>query len=159
MTASHTLEDFWASIEKTDGCWLWKGTRNNMGYGWFHYQGKSFLAHRYSFELAFGKIPHGLLVLHHCDHPLCVNPEHLFLGTQADNMHDMISKGRANLARGPEILQGEHNATAKLTNEKVLQIRELRRSGLTLRELSKRFGVCVSEISQICLRQVWQHLP
>src|SRR5262245_50376469 len=97
-----TREDrFWAKVNKTDGCWLWTAQVNNKGYGRFYYYPKTethrrswgIYAHRLSWMLANGEIPEGMNVLHRCDTPACVNPEHLFLGTQADNMHDCKIKG------------------------------------------------------------------
>lgn len=75
-------------------CWVWNGGRRQKGYGFFRIAGKRVRAHRFSYELFVGKIPADLFVLHRCDNPPCVNPLHLFLGTAADNYHDMVSKGR-----------------------------------------------------------------
>ncbi len=89
-------ERFWKHVHKTDSCWLWTASVNDKGYGQlFVGVGKSPLrAHRVSWELHRGLIPIGLLVLHHCDNPPCVRPDHLFLGTYKDSTQDMISKGR-----------------------------------------------------------------
>ena len=85
---------FWAKVNKTDGCWLWEGVTTPNGYGMFPVPGtrKSVSSHRFSWEQANGEIPQGLSVLHRCDVRACVNPEHLFLGTQMDNMIDMMKK-------------------------------------------------------------------
>lgn len=88
-------ERFWSLVEKTDGCWAWKGYTQEGRYGHFmvtpgHRQG----AHRVAWQIAYGAIPDGLHVCHRCDNPSCVRPDHLFLGTHRDNMRDMVARGR-----------------------------------------------------------------
>ena len=85
---------FWNKVEKTNTCWIWTGSKNNMGYPRININGRVELAHRVSYRIIKGTIPEGLRVLHKCDTPLCVNPNHLFLGTQKDNMTDMSKKQR-----------------------------------------------------------------
>lgn len=86
---------FWEKVQKTDSCWLWTGGSVPRGYGRFLWpDGRKGYAHRFSYELANGPVPDGLWVLHCCDNPPCVRPDHLWLGTHADNMHDMAAKGR-----------------------------------------------------------------
>lgn len=96
MAAPHGTPEtlFWAKVHKTDACWMWTGAVNGHGYGHCGRHGHTHSAHRLAWELAYGAIPEGMSVLHRCDVPLCVRPEHLFLGTQADNIHDMHAKGR-----------------------------------------------------------------
>ena len=102
---------FWAKVEKTDGCWLWRAaTGANGRYGRFGIGSKVLLAHRVAWTLAHGELPDAARVLHRCDNPLCVNPAHLFLGTQGDNLRDMTSKGRHGLQSHPEkAARGLHN--------------------------------------------------
>ena len=95
-----TLDDpaiprFWAKVHKTSTCWLWTASTNKCGYGQFNYKGMCHLAPRFAYLIAIGSIPDTLCVLHRCDNPRCVHPDHLFLGTQTDNLRDMIAKGRA----------------------------------------------------------------
>lgn len=97
------LDRFWARIEKTDTCWNWTRGKTKSGYGQMSVHGRKTHMHRFSYELHFGTIPNGLLVCHHCDNPSCVRPDHLFLGTDADNARDKVLKGRQ--ARGRRLVK------------------------------------------------------
>lgn len=136
-----------------NGCWIWKRT-NNRGYGAFSLgREKKKLAHRMSWELNRGPIPFGMCVLHNCpggDDPRCVNPEHLFLGTQADNVADMVAKRRG------VNLRGEKHAMAKLTASDVDFIRFLGESGLyRQRALARVFGVTPTTVCAILAKRNW----
>lgn len=87
----------WGRLQKKNDCWVWKASRNKCGYGIIKHEGKMWLAHRIAFVLATGRfIPPKMNILHRCDNPPCINPGHLFLGTQADNIRDMLKKNRDN---------------------------------------------------------------
>ena len=148
------IEHFWSRVEKTaDGCWNWTGSKNIDGYGRVGIDGKTFSTHRLSYSLFNGDIPSGKSVLHHCDNPPCVNPEHLFIGTQADNVRDCASKGRIRVGNR----KGERHPTAKLTEDQVNQIRFY--SGyLTQEWLANYFGVARQTVGDIITRRIWKHI-
>ena len=114
--------------------------------------GKTMKAHRVSFEIHYGPIPNGMAVLHACDNTSCVNPIHLFLGTQADNVKDMVAKGRARTT--PRY--GEDNPMARLTWEKVRQIRTLAATGLKQSRIAKKFGASPMAISRVVRNLSWK---
>lgn len=118
--------------EPNSGCWLWDGCITSAGYGRMRVGGRPSLAHRASYEMHVGPIPPGMLVCHKCDVPGCVNPQHLFLGTQRDNMADMKSKGRAST--------GERHPRAKLTDFEVATLRAQFATGMhTKSELARKW--------------------
>lgn len=143
-------ERFWSRVQKTENCWLWTGTKIT-GYGNIKIKKKNYLAHRISWILHKGKLSDTIQVLHTCDIKNCVNPKHLFLGTQADNMKDMVKKNRS--------LKGEKNYHAKLTETKVKTIRELYTSKeMTQTEIAKLFGITQGHISYIVNKKGWKDL-
>ena len=140
------VERFWAKVDRgaADECWEWTASTTARGYGQFFPPGPKVmvLAHRASYEIAFGDPPAGLLVCHRCDNRTCVNPAHLFPGTAADNSADMVAKGRS--------AAGERSAKAKLTDAEVAEIRALYtgRYGEQA-ELARRFAVSPPTIHRI----------
>jgi len=142
-----TLQRFESKIDKTDDCWLWMSSKDLDGYGKITINNKQFFAHRVFYVLYNGPIPDGMVVRHKCRNK-CVNPEHLEIGTQAENMKDKVRDGTSN--------RGERNATAKLTADKVLEIR--RRSNELQSDLAKEFGVADQTISEIINRHTWKHI-
>lgn len=154
------LKRFWSRIHKSDGCWEWIGGRDRRGYGYIGLDasfGKSrtIKTHRAAWTIHYGLIPEGLCVLHHCDNPPCVRPDHLFVGTNLDNIINKMEKGRAALPMN----RGEGHGLAKLNAEQVLQIRELYATGkFSYREVGERFGVFLTNIRSIVKRDSWKHI-
>ena len=149
-------ERFWPKVDKTDTCWLWTGAKNDKGYGQIRSPGRIDFAHRLSWTLERGDIPPGLSVCHHCDTPLCVNPDHLFLGTQQDNSRDMGQKGRAGATRHPEIVRGERNGRSRLTTAQVVEIRA-RAQYETRLALANEYRVALGTIYAILARKTWAY--
>jgi hypothetical protein len=149
-----TLADrFWSKVDKRgpDECWPWSGA-GGSGYGRIQEAGKGshlLSATRVAWEMQHGPVPPGLNVLHKCDNPPCVNPRHLFLGTQADNTNDAIGKGRHVPPRG------ERNGQSKLTTDQVAEIRRLRAAGLSGKTIAARFGVSQATVSMIHRARRW----
>lgn len=144
-------------------CWSWMGARTVKGYGYFRKRhpvtrrDTSLMAHRFAWVLEHKRIvPSGLLVCHHCDNRLCVNPTHLFVGTNDDNMRDMVRKGRA--SREPR-MQGEGHTLAVLTEREVRAIRRIYAAGgVSQKALGKRFGVSEGNIYMITKGKTWRHI-
>jgi hypothetical protein len=137
-----------------DECWEWEAGRFNTGYGCFWAEGKHHKAHRVSYEVFAGPIPkhdsyHGACVCHSCDNRRCVNPAHLFIGTHAENVQDMVAKGRS--ARP----QGIKNPSSKLTKS---QIYAIRADPMTYQYIADAYGISKSNVCRIKLRQTWIHL-
>lgn len=147
--ATNIKKRFWTKVEipaDETKCWIWKGSIGGCCYGGFSCNGKPELAHRMSWMIHFGPIPKGLCVCHKCDNPKCVNPKHLFLGTQADNNRDARLKGRAILNKS---LKGSKQYNAKLNERDIPKIWYLIKQGVTQREVAKRYGVCFQVINAI----------
>lgn len=139
------------------GCWLWAASKFRDGYGRMTVLDercprgqRSAKAHRLSFEFYKGHIPKRMQVLHHCDNPACVNPAHLFLGTNQDNMTDKIVKGRH-----------RYNPKAsRFSKDDVIRMDGLRKSGMSYQDIARQFGAYDgSTISKIVRRKTWKHIP
>ncbi len=151
-----TEERFWERVDKRgpDDCWMWTSYALH-GYGQFFYNGTSVRSHRFVYELCVGPIPDGLYVCHKCDMPGCVNPAHLFLGTPADNMTDMMAKGRHRYRRSC----GERHGKSKLTAKDVREIRiRYAKGGISQMALGREYGVSDTQIWRIVHRKRWKHI-
>ena len=177
---------FWSLVEKGDGCWLWQGELDDDGYGRFDVRGcrgglhRRVGAHRAAWVATCGAIPKGKLVLHHCDVRACVRPDHLFIGTHADNVADRVKKNRSargthngvhtkpecraygdknGLRRHPErVARGERQHLAKLTDAKVRKLRvTYAAGGVSQRALAVQYGVSQATISLVLKGRTWGH--
>lgn len=139
--------DKWVHVDRGLGspCWEWVKHRNQDGYGLIKYNNKSLKLHRVMYERAYGPIPVGKSVLHRCDNPPCSNPGHLFVGTQADNIRDMCSKGR-NRSPGPK------------SDDYIRQVRAMAAGGMKQSEISRLMGTDTSTISRIVNRKLYKRV-
>lgn len=139
--------------EPNSGCWLWGASTDPNGYGQARHPtaGRTARVHRLAYEAARGPIPAGLSVLHRCDNPPCCNPDHLFLGTRAENVADMVSKGRQR--------RGEGRSDAVLTEAAVLDIRRRRAAGERIKSIAASHGIPENTARTACFGGTWAHLP
>jgi len=154
--AESIIDRFWSKVEITESCWNWIAGKNSDGYGSFWTGKVDIRAHRFSWMLINGDIPkhashHGLCVLHRCDNPACVNPDHLFIGEIALNNADRASKGRNNHA------SGTNHQSAKLDDIKVRVIRRYA-DVISQSELGRIFGVTKQSIRSVVRRETWKHV-
>lgn len=153
LNSTHEIARFFSQVDvgRVDDCWNWQGMTNNNGYGRFSLKDKHRMAHRLSMEYFSGGISEDLNVCHHCDNRLCVNPNHLFLGTQSDNLKDAAAKG--GMYR-PDT-RGHRNGNTKLTVSDVCSIRSKLSAGIQQKHLAKAYGVHPETISNIKTRKTW----
>lgn len=138
-------------IKNKDQCWKWKGSWSG-GYPQLNVNKKNIKAHRASYLINVNEIPNRMLVLHKCDNRECCNPDHLFIGTQKDNMRDMINKGRSNNVRGEEC------SFSKLKINDVLKIKLMIKNGILLSNICKIYNVSHTLIRKIKNNKVWKHI-
>lgn len=155
---SRSKATFYRSYTEVNGCWEWNGLINNKGYALMNFieengtSVRNMLASRVAYFLHHGCCPQHLHVMHSCDNPKCVNHEHLSLGTHKENMNDRDRKGRN------KVHYGENNFQCCLTPEKVLEIRELSKQGLSSIKIGARFGVSKTSILMILNGRTWGHV-
>lgn len=148
-TTQERFERLYMAVPES-GCWLWLGSVNKDGYGKVKVEGKNLTAHRWSWMINRSEIPHGMQVLHRCDVTYCVNPNHLFIGTNQDNVYDKEKKGRGYHTPPP--------VRTKLSDDDVREIRRLR-GKITVVGLGKRFGIDHSQISRIQRGKCFVNIP
>ncbi len=149
MSAKERLAHYSKKLE--NGCIDFIGSKNFFGHGEIAYRGKKYRAHRLAYLEYIGEIPNGMVVCHKCDNPSCINTDHLFIGTQADNLRDARQKNRMK-APNP---RGVKHGLSKLDDGKVLLIRRDKR---TQREIAKDYGVHQTTIKNIKLLKTWKHV-
>jgi len=137
------------------GCWEWAKCRDQNGYGRIQHDGRSQVAHRIAWELWVGPIPEGKCILHKCDNPSCINPDHLFVGTQLDNIADMNAKGR----HGKFVHESESSPGAKLKWPEVREIRRRCANGELIYMVANDYGVSKTTVGYIIRRQTWRNDP
>ncbi len=143
---------FWAKVDVRgeDECWEWVASKNSDGYGTFGIQGKTCSPHRIAWVLASGEIPYGMRVCHHCDNRACANRNHLFLGTQKQNIRDAASKYRMS--------RGENHYRSNLEESDILAIRKRFLEGESHVSISKDFGISQRQASRIANKKQWRHV-
>lgn len=155
LTAKQHAFLFWRKVRKNEaGCWIWVGDHDAYGYGRLMRAKRWLKAHRVAWELVFGGIPAAMSVCHHCDVRDCVRPDHLFLGTNADNLADMRAKGRERT----NPLRGESCHQSKLSEDDVREIRISYLRGKTQVALARRYKVEQGTISKVIRRASWKHV-
>lgn len=152
------VKRFWAKVDirSADECWEWQGPISSCGYGNFSVGGKlspdyrQWPAHRYAWTITYGAVPAELNVCHKCDNRRCVNPNHLFLGTDVDNMNDKVAKGRQ--------AKGDSSGLSKLLERDIATVIEMYNGGMLQREIGENFGVSQAVVSSVIRGHTWKHV-
>lgn len=149
----NTVDDVFAFAKPVEsGCWEWTKALSTKGYGVFTIEDRWTLAHRAAFISRNGPIADEMLVLHRCDNPKCINPDHLFLGSHSDNMKDCISKGR----RPPKT--GSRNKMSRFKEADIIEMRAMRSQGAMIKDIAKKFSTSKNHVSAILNRRSWSHV-
>jgi len=165
------IKRFWSRVDKTPGqgpsgdCWIWRGLLCPIGYGRFCLQGRCHGAHRVSYAIAHGALQKGQCACHKCDNRACVNPDHLWAGTNADNQYDKTKKGRQAVGdrsgsrlHPEKVRRGEASSKATFTEVEVKQIRAEYADGVPVAEIARRRNRHVRTIYKIVLYESWKHI-
>lgn len=148
-----------AQVIKNDtGCWGWSGSISTAGYSLIFSNNKTKWGHRFSYEIHKEPIIDGNLICHHCDNPICTNPDHLFQGTTRDNVRDCMAKGRFKKVPDEFKAKGEQVSSSKLKEKEVIEIKKMIADGLKNTEIAKLFNVTHKNISCIRLKKTWKHV-
>lgn len=155
------LDRFWSKVHKTEGCWLWTAATNGSGYGKFCLRKPWTMdAHRVAYQIVYGPVGQAVVICHRCDVPSCVRPDHLFVGTHAINVQDMVTKGRH--ARGAALNRpsqvGQSNYMARLTDDDVRTIRARYEGGDKPTVIAKEFGIKYGTVWAITHGHRWRHV-
>jgi hypothetical protein len=160
LSDAERIDAFWAKVDRTDACWIWTGARDRQGYGNFGDRpGHTTKASIFAYDLTYTRPP-GAWVLHHCDNPPCVRPDHLFAGDSKANSDDKWAKGRGVSGfRKDTVARGERNGVARLTSEGVMAMRRRYSAGETGSALAAEYGVCAAAATKAITGETWSHLP
>ena len=149
------LRRFWKRLKVPDGCWEWVGGKNDKGYGRFTIPGRKLVyTHRLMYHIFIDDIPKGLQVLHSCDNPKCCNPDHLWAGTQKDNIRDAVKKGR--MKTGGHY--GVSHSNAKLDETKVRKLRKYKEQKKKIAPLAREYGVSIQAAINAANGKTWKHV-
>ena len=150
--------------DRSGDCWIWQRAKQKTGYGVICFGKVIMAAHRVSYEVAHGPIPPGMFICHKCDNPSCVRPDHLFAGTPADNVHDMVKKGRTNnkhnmsLRKNHMVAYGVDNPSAKINPDIVREIRARVANGEVQRRIAESYGIDSCSVIDIIKGRTWRHV-
>lgn len=156
LSYTEKVDRFLQKVKVGNGCWEWQGFKDKGGYGRYKWcDRKNWIAHRLLWNLFIGDMSDpDIKLCHHCDNRCCVRPSHMFVGSQEDNIKDCVAKGRHRTG----MKLGRLNRNAKLTDDKVREIRRLYSEGLTQVELGRQFGVAHTNIGNVLRKNTWKHV-
>lgn len=148
------IDKFWSNVQKgnPDECWIWIGSPSGNGYGQLRFEGVTYRSNVLSYLINKGNIPARMYICHTCDNPICVNPNHLFVGTPSDNAKDRQQKGRG------RPMDGENNSNNRFTKESIIQMRSMFQKGYLCNEIAHIFDTNPEYVRNVVKRKVWKDL-